>query len=131
MKGVLYPLVGVLQISETVFSLLSFTPELGIVATGFVASSLIALIYLVPLALVISYLKRYTPSFILICALGIIWLSSLAAIGLAELTQSTNIMMTASGTFVLATMSLTLLIALHQIPKLFDVVRKKYVRLIN
>jgi peptide/nickel transport system substrate-binding protein len=118
MKGVLYPLVGVLQVSETVFSALSFNPELAIVTTGFVASAFIAGIYFLPLSLVISYLRKKTFSKSILSATGLIWLASLTAIIGAELTQSSAVMMTATGVFVLMTMSLTVLSMTTLLPSL-------------
>lgn len=118
MKGVLYPLIGVLQFSERLFAALSFNPELGVVVTGFIASALLTTIYLTPLALVFSYLRKYRPSKTLVSAMGLIWLASLTAIGLAELIQTPVLMMTATGTFVLATLGSTLLMAMRQTPKL-------------
>jgi hypothetical protein len=109
MKPILYPLIGVLQVSEGLFSALSFSPELAVVTTGFVASAFIAGIYLLPLSLLISYFRKKVLSPSLLSALGVIWLASLTAILFAELTQSSAVMMTATGVFVLTTMGLTVL----------------------
>lgn len=116
MQPVLYPLIGILQISEGIFSVLSFHPELVVIASGSVASALIAGIYLLPLMLLISYLRKKAVSRTLVSAIGVIWLASLCAIVLAELTQSAALMMTATGTFVLATMVATMLSMMTVIP---------------
>jgi hypothetical protein len=124
MKGLLYPLIGVLQVSEGLFTALSFSPELGVVTAGFVASALLAAIYLTPVALVFSMLRKSRPSKQLINAMGLIWLASFTAIGLAELTQTAPLMTIATGTFVLATMSTTILSVLHYIPQLTHFIQK-------
>jgi hypothetical protein len=117
-------LIGVLQVSEGLFTTLSFSPELGIVAAGFVASALLAAIYLTPFALVFSILRKSRPSKQLIIAMGLIWLASFTAIGLAELTQTASLMTIATGTFVLATMGNTILSVLHYMPKLSQYIQK-------
>jgi Tfp pilus assembly protein PilX len=48
----LYPLLGILGISTSTYSLLSGAPEFAIVMAGLVASSLIGLVYLTPFTLV-------------------------------------------------------------------------------
>jgi peptide/nickel transport system substrate-binding protein len=123
MQVILYPLVGVLQVSEGIFSLLSFNPEVAVVLTGCVASVLLAVMYLVPWALLLSYIRNYRPSRTMIAALGIIWLASLTAIGLAEFTHAPSLMMTATGTFVLATLAITVVSILHHTPKLIKSIR--------
>jgi hypothetical protein len=116
MKPSLYPLIGILQVSEEIYSVLSFNPELAVVTTGFVASILISGIYLLPLILLISYFRKQAISRSLVYAIGTIWLASLCAIVLAEFTQSAALMMTATGTFVLATMVATVLSMMIVIP---------------
>jgi hypothetical protein len=120
MKPVLYPLIGVLQVSEGVFSLLSVNPEFAIVTTGFFASTVIAAIYFVPFALLLSYLRKYSSSLVILQAIGVIWLVSLTAIFLAEITQSSALMMTSTGTFILASMGITILSSLKVLPSLLQ-----------
>jgi hypothetical protein len=79
---------------------------------------MIVAIYFVPFALLLSYLRKYTPSLTIIQAIGVIWLVSLTAIISAELTQSAAVMMTATGVFVLTTMSLTVLSTTTVLPSL-------------
>jgi peptide/nickel transport system substrate-binding protein len=45
-KVVLYPLISILQLSSSTFSLLGFEPELAALAAGLLAGSLIGLVYL-------------------------------------------------------------------------------------
>ncbi len=117
MKGVLYPLIAVLQVSESVFTALSFNPELGIITAGFVASALLATVYIAPLAIVFTSVKRFRQPKMLLAAMTLIWLASLTAIGLAEVTQMSALMTIATGTFVLATMGTTVLGILRQTSK--------------
>jgi hypothetical protein len=123
MKGVLYPLISVLQVSESLFTAFSFSAELGVVMAGFVASALLAAIYLAPIAVVLSHLRKYRPSRTVIMAMGLIWLASLTAIGLAELTQIASLMTISTGTFVLTTMGITLLSVIHHTPKLIHYIQ--------
>lgn len=116
LRPVLYPLIGALQVSEGVFGLLSVTPELAIVTTGIVASGMLAFIYLVPLALAISYYRNYSPSLMLIQAVGILWLASVSAIVIAEISHSSPLMMTATGILVLTMMGVTILFSLKVVP---------------
>jgi hypothetical protein len=120
MKPVLYPLIAVLQVSEGIFSLLSVNSEFAIVASGFFASIMIATFYFVPFALLVSYLRKYTPSFRIIQAIGVIWLASLTSIILAEIAQSPTVMMTATGTFVLASMTITITSSMKLLPSFFQ-----------
>jgi peptide/nickel transport system substrate-binding protein len=119
MKVALYPLINVLQVSEGIFSFLSFSPELAVVTTGFVASALIAVIYLLPLTLIISYFRKVPFLKNLFRAVGMIWLVSLTSIVVAEASQSSVLMMTATGTFVLASMGFTIVSLLIVLPTVF------------
>jgi uncharacterized integral membrane protein len=116
LKVVLYPLVGVLQVSESIFSLLSFNPELAIVTTGFIASALIAVFYFLPLTLLLSYFRKIPflkPLFRAVC---VIWMVSLASIIIAEVSQSSALMMISTGTFVLASMGFTIVSLMMLLP---------------
>ncbi len=60
-KYVLYPLLGILQIAMSFHYLMAFNHEIGAIIAGFVAGSLIGIVYLSPLYYVSSYClwKRY------------------------------------------------------------------------
>ena len=59
MKGVLYPLVGILYLTSNVFSAASSYPELAVLISGLLASSLIGAFYLgVPLGLLRARVRR-------------------------------------------------------------------------
>ena len=44
-KVILYPLIGILQLSSSTYSMLGFEPELAALAAGLLAGSLIGLVY--------------------------------------------------------------------------------------
>jgi hypothetical protein len=113
MRGVLSPLIWVLHVSEGVFLLLSFSPDIGVVSAGFTASTLLAGIYLVPFAVIISSHRKFRPSKRVRSAITLLWLASVAAIGIAQVTHHEVLMMAATGTFVLSTMGVTVVLAIH------------------
>jgi len=59
-RVLLYPLLGILGVSTLAYSMLSGVPELAVVVTGLVASSLIGLVYLtIPVLVAMrAFLKR-------------------------------------------------------------------------
>jgi DNA-binding beta-propeller fold protein YncE len=109
MKLVLYPLIDIMQLTSNTFNLLSINQELGIVTAGFVAGSLLAIVYLLPLILLVSYFKKFKPSTKLLKINLAIWLGSISTIVIAEFFNSTSIMIFSTGGFVLATICLTTL----------------------
>jgi len=121
MKILLYPLIGILHISAFTYSALSFNPELAIIATGLVASGLIGIIYATPLSLIaLLSMKRYrkfrlNASHLLSSAA--IWMASIALVCFAEIMASQLVMMIASATLVLSTLTLTALTTAHRIAK--------------
>lgn len=63
MKGVLYPLIGILKLSSMTFAATSAVPELAALVSGLVASSLIGAFYLgLPLSLVRAKVGRLRGS---------------------------------------------------------------------
>jgi hypothetical protein len=108
-KVVLYPLIGILHLSSTVFTLFSFSSELGVVMAGLVASALLATVYVMPWILMFSFLHKFKPSKRIIRLSGLVWTGSVLAIAIAEVSTSPLLMMASTGTFVLATMTLTTL----------------------
>jgi len=118
MKGVLYPLIGILHVSSAAFSVFSFIPELGIVVAGFIASSLIGMIYFVPTALIISLKKKFQVSAKIVRALALIFWGggSIKALVIAEIFKS-PVRMVVTGAFVFATICATMLTALRIVSK--------------
>jgi hypothetical protein len=59
MKGVLYPLIGMLLLSEAVFSATKSNPEIASLLTGLLASTLIGAFYLgLPVSLLRAKVRR-------------------------------------------------------------------------
>jgi hypothetical protein len=118
LKVIIYPLMGILQLSSTVFSLFSFLPELGVVLAGLVASVLIAVVYILPWVLLLYLLKKFKLSVRTTSWMSLVWVGSLMSLALAEVTRSSLLMMVSAGTCVLATMCLTTLAMTRAITKL-------------
>jgi parallel beta-helix repeat protein len=59
-RGVLFPLIRILQVGEWVTQRFAISPDLGIVAFVLLVSALLSLVYLVPWALLLSAWRRYT-----------------------------------------------------------------------
>jgi len=113
MKILLYPLIGILHISASAYSALSFNPELAIVATGLVASGLIGIIYFAPFSLITLLCMRRRRKFRLnishLKGLTAIWIASIALICLAEATAAQPVMTVATAILVLSTLTLAAL----------------------
>jgi len=109
MRAILYPLIGILRLSFITFSLCSFSPELGILMAGLIASSLIGAIYVAPWALLFSLLRKFMPSIKTIRLTGLVWAGSVIAVAIAEVAMSSLLMMASTGAFVIATICITAL----------------------
>ncbi len=111
MKGVLYPLIGILELSSQTFSATSAFPELAALLSGLVASSLIGAFYLgLPLSLVRARVRRlrgFKAQGTLEWTLAVIMLGGLATLGVGEIFQSMTLLMIASATIVLSTLFLS------------------------
>jgi hypothetical protein len=116
-RVVLYPLIGVLHLSFIAFSLFSFNSELGVAIAGLVASSLIALVYVVPWVLPFSFLRKFKLSAKIIRMIGLVWAGTIIATSLAEVARSSLLMMASTGAFVLVTICLTTLITVKAVTK--------------
>ncbi|MEE8571056.1 MAG: PKD domain-containing protein, partial [Candidatus Bathyarchaeia archaeon] len=116
-KVVLYPLMGILHLSSETFSLFSFNLELGIVMAGLVASVLIGVFYFLPVALLLSLVRKIKISAKIIRLIGLIWAGSFIMIFIAEVTKSPLMMMVSTGAFVLVTISAAMLTSLRIILK--------------
>jgi hypothetical protein len=107
-KVTLYPLIGMLAVSSAVFEITSSVPELAVVLSGLVASSLMGAFYLgLPLGLVRAkkdILGRGRRERLLEKALGLVLLGGLGGLFLGEIVASTVLLMLSSVVVVLATM---------------------------
>lgn len=106
-----YPLLGILDLSTSVFHALSFNGEAGIVGAGLTASSLIGLIYFAPLSAVLAIAgrkKRWDAKrakYALIMA----WAASLAAVAAGEASASNDALMLGTALMVLSAISTVIL----------------------
>jgi hypothetical protein len=117
MKMVLYPLIGILHVRSAVFSVFSFLPELGIIFAGLIASSLIGMVYVLPVALIFRYFRKFKVSEKTTRLLDLVLISSVLVLVLAEIFQVPSIMMLSTGTFVLVTIATATLTSLRIISK--------------
>jgi hypothetical protein len=103
----IYPLLGILAISTSVYDSLDFSGELGIVAAGMTASSLVGMLYFAPLGAAIGIAGRKRQwnmsgaGIVLACA----WAASVAAIAIAEIAAMQAVMMFGTSLLVLSAIS--------------------------
>jgi hypothetical protein len=106
-----YPLLGILDLSTSVFHALSFNNEAAIVGAGLTASSLIGLLYFAPLSAVLAIAgrkKRWDMKYAKY-ALVIAWAASLAAVAAGEAAASTEVLMFGTALLVLSAISTVVL----------------------
>jgi hypothetical protein len=124
MKILLYPLIGILHLSSITYSLFGFNPEFAVVASGLVASSLIGITYISPIALILCLVKKANISNKVIRAQSLIWAISMGSIVMAEIIQSQSLMMLSTALFVLSTMSLAVLYSVKYIRIFYTQIRR-------
>jgi uncharacterized membrane protein len=111
MKGVLYPLVGILWVSSATFDLFRPYPELAALLSGLLASSLIGAIYIgLPFTLVLLRVKRLRDSRrqrLLQTSLAIILFLGLTGLGVGELLHTLPVLSLSTVTVILSTLFLT------------------------
>jgi PKD repeat protein len=113
MKVILYPLIGILHLSSTTFSLFNFNLELGVILAGLVASVLLGVVYFMPIPLILTLIKKYKIPKKIIHLMGLIWIGSVLMLLIAEVSKSPHIMMISSSVFVLVTISTTVVTSLR------------------
>ena len=129
-RGMIVPLLGVLSVSSSVYVLLSFSPELGVTLTGFVASSMLGAIYLtLPMIALLGLVSRSVRGVIL--RKGIILLLGLSAAGfgitsLGVYALSPSFAMFGTATLVVSAMLATALIVSSLV---FAMARPTYLRI--
>jgi len=108
-RASIYPLIYSLELSRIAAQPLSTVPELAVLVSGIIASLLIGLIYISPIAIAVTLIARRKgwrmPRF-KITYLFAALLGSLAAFALAEITSSVSLMMLASALTVLSFIAL-------------------------
>jgi hypothetical protein len=106
-KLLLYPLIGILHLAAMTYDAFPFSFELGVVAAGLVASSLIGLVYFSPMVFCsFAMLRRHRRLALKnshLKIIGIIWLGSLALIAFSEIFTSPTLMVVSAAAFVLLT----------------------------
>jgi len=117
-KAVLYPLLGILHLSAVVYSASNFSPELGVVISGALASALIGLVYFTPLAAcLVLPSKRLRRRLMRIEGklIALPWIASLFSVSIALLAASPLGMMISTAALVLASIAVVPTIALREI----------------
>jgi hypothetical protein len=121
MAGALYPLIETLYLASDLYSTLSGYPELAVLLSGLLASSLIGAFYLgLPLGAVRARTRRLRGSqtqILLLKLLGISLLSGLTAVMLGLLLASTTILMASAGAVLLSTIVLSAVLTSHALAK--------------
>lgn len=113
-RGMIVPLLGVMSVSYSVYELLSFSPELGVTLTFFIASSMLGAIYLtLPMIALLRLVSRSMRGVII--RKGIIVLLGLSATGfgitsLGVYALSSSFAIFGTATLVLSAMFATALI---------------------
>jgi len=116
-KIILYPLLYALKISSYTYNFLSFNPELAIFTSGFIASALIGMFYLLPQLYLFSYLKKEKFGFRIfkvptLIAMLFLLASATMAIS-AEVIRIERIMMFSSVLFVISSICLSGTLGTH------------------
>ncbi len=110
-KILLYPLIGILHLSASVYSAFSFSPELAVCLAGLLASALIGIVYFSPPVLAVLAILRKTRrtcfSMRSAAPLAYVWVASVGFLVLSVLISSPATMMASSAIFVLSTIALT------------------------
>jgi peptide/nickel transport system substrate-binding protein len=107
-KALIHPLLGILTISTYVYDSMTFSNEMGIVAAGITASSLIGLLYLAPLGAVIGITGRRKKHWDMSKALMVLacaWIASIITVIVAQVTATEVSMMIGTSLLVLTTIS--------------------------
>ena len=118
MKLILYPLIGILHLSYYMFTFLRFFPELAIVTAGFVASSLIGLIYFTPGAFLLSYNMHICPSDKIIRLMSYMLVGCIIVMFVAGITRYSFLMMYSTASFIILTIGFN---SLYTIRKYYDI----------
>ena len=111
MKGVLYPLVGILYLTSNLFSATVAYPEIAVLLSGLLASSLIGAFYLgLPLGVLrarVRRLRNWKGQRMLERALAAVLFGGLATLLFGELISSQSALIISTTTIVLSTLFLS------------------------
>jgi hypothetical protein len=116
----IYPLLAILDASAHVYGLLAFNGELGIIASGITASSLVGLLYFAPFAALAGVARRKKQWNLKGAkyALVLAWSASLAAIVLGEILAAPGAMMFGTALLVLSAIGTVVIAALRAAARL-------------
>ncbi len=117
MKILLYPLIGILHLAASTYSLFGLNREFAVITSGLIASSLIGFIYIGPFALIICIAKKVRIRRIILQIGLLIWIVSLGGIVAAEIARWASMMRVSTAMFVLATMILATLSSIKYIAR--------------
>ncbi|MEM2983001.1 MAG: CFI-box-CTERM domain-containing protein, partial [Candidatus Bathyarchaeia archaeon] len=106
MKVMLIPLLGILQLSEKIYVIFEFAPEPAITMAGMLASFLIGLTYFCAPATFILKAIPFKNHRRLIFPATISWLASIALLAIGVATSTAPLVMAASTTLVLCTVTI-------------------------
>jgi hypothetical protein len=106
-KIFLYPLIGILHLSASIYNVFNFNSEMAVVMAGFMASALIGVVYFSPIGLVLSLKERKSNTnnsylkMLLVFSLG-----SLICIVIGEIASMSGMLMLGTSVFVLSILGL-------------------------
>ena len=111
MKGVLYPLIGILKLSSLTFTATSAFPEMAALLSGLVASSLIGAFYVgLPLSLIRAKIRRLQgrkAQAMLEKSMALILLGGVAALLAGEILATPALLMISTSIVILTTLFLS------------------------
>ncbi len=109
-KALIYPLIGILQISSQAYYALIFNRELGVTMSGLLASSLIGVTYCTPwLTGLLVYAKKRRGFTLSLRSLGLFafaWVAAILLIGASEIIHAEILMILSTSAFVLLTLGI-------------------------
>jgi hypothetical protein len=118
MKVVLYPLIGIFYLTSNIYSATAIFPELAVLLSGLIASSLIGAFYLgLPLSLIRSRVRRLRRLAAMEKYLAFTVLGGITALIIGEALASSTILMISSATIVLSTLILATLATSSRVAK--------------
>ena len=119
MKVVLYPLIGIFYVTSNIYSSTATFPELAVLLSGSIASSLIGVFYLgLPLSLIRSRVRRLRRLAAMERYLAFTVLGGITALIIGEALTSSTILMISSATIVLSTLLLAALATSSRVAEL-------------
>jgi hypothetical protein len=126
-RASIYPLLGILDLSNSIYKVIDVNGEFAIISAGLAASLMIGGIYFTPVAIGFSAISRkisrkdrrryvnFTHSKYVLIA---VWLSNIIAISIAELTRTPAVMIFGTGLFVLSSISTVAIVGIYVVKRL-------------